>query len=325
MDSNWLDRLFVDEAKAALNAHDGCDCEPGSGGSGGTVTFDDLDAEKVKFSSDLLTTTPIGNITLENGQATIPAVNKNLKQVFETIFVKETIPSITQPSVSLTFPEAKAYEVGTVVTPTYSATLEPGTYSFGPDTGIVATSWEVTDTAGNSSNDASGSFADVRVVDDVNYKITAKATYEAGVIPQTNLGNEYSDGQIAAGSKSATSNAITGYRNTFYGTVANKDTITSGIIRGLSGKSNKALTNGSSFTVTIPVGALRVVIAYPATLRDITSIKDVNGMNAEIVSGFSRSTISVEGANGYTATEYKVYTLDYASANDVANTYTVKI
>ena len=90
-------------------------------------------------------------------------------------------------------------------------------------------------------------------------------------------------------------------------------------------KSGKALVNGNTFTVTIPVGAQRVIIAYPATLRDVTSIKDVNGLNADITSAFSKTTVSVEGAAGYTAIEYKVYTQDFATANDTANTYSVTI
>ena len=48
-------------------------------------------------------------------------------------------------------------------------------------------------------------------------------------------------------------------------------------------------------------------------------------MNAEIKSAFTKSTVSVEGANGYTAISYKVYTTDYAQPNDKANTYTVTI
>ena len=48
-------------------------------------------------------------------------------------------------------------------------------------------------------------------------------------------------------------------------------------------------------------------------------------MNAEIKSGFTASTVSVEGANNYTAKDYRVYTLDYANANDKANKYTVTI
>lgn len=284
-----------------------------------------LDAEKVFFSQDLMTTTAIGNIKLTNGQATIPAAGKNLKQVWDSIFVKEQNPKITQPSVQITFAQAKDYEVGSVVSPAYSAKLSAGSYSYGPATGVKATAWEVTDTEGNSADTASGSFPDLTVEDETSYKITAKASYEEGTIPLTNTGNEYADGQIKAGSKSATSGAVTGYRNSFYGTLEAKDEVTSDIIRGLAGKSDAALFNDSSFDVEIPVGALRVVIAYPATLRDVSSIKDVNGMSAEISSSFTPQTVQVEGANGFAAIDYKVYTLDFANPNDTANTFTVTI
>lgn len=282
-------------------------------------------AESVYFDEDLVTTSAIGNITLTNGQATIPSTGKNLKEVFNAIFVQEKNPTITQPSVNLTFAQAKAYEVGTSVTPQYSASLNAGSYQYGPATGVTATAWEVTDTAGHNASTASGSFAAVTVADDTNYTITAKATHTEGAVPKTNVGNDYAAGKIAAGTKTKTSGAITGYRNSFYGTVEAKDTVTSAVIRGLSGKSGKALTNGATFNVSIPVGALRVIIAYPATLRDVTSIQDVNGMSAEIKPSFAKSTVQVEGANGATAIDYKVYTLDYANANDAANTYKVTI
>lgn len=287
--------------------------------------IEQLDAEKVVFSEDLLTTTAIGNIKLTNGQATIPAAGKNLKQVFETIFVQEKNPAITQPSVQITFNQAKAYEVGTVVAPAFSAKLSPGSYSYGPATGVVATAWEVSDTDDNTAATASGSFPALTVEDETSYKITAKASYEAGTVPLTNTGNEYTDGQIKAGSKSATSGAVTGFRNSFYGTLDEKSDLASGIIRGLAGVSGAALSNGSTFDVAIPVGALRVVVAYPATLRDISSIKDVNGMNAEISSSFTPQTVQVEGANGFQAIDYKVYILDFANANDTANTFKVTI
>lgn len=291
---------------------------------GDTTTIDEIDAEKVYFSEDLMTTSAIGNITLTNGQATIPAAGKNLKEVWNSIFVKETNPTIVEPSVSITFDAAKAYEVGTSVTPVYSAELDAGSYEFGGDTGVTATAWEVTDTAGNSATTASGSFAALTVADDTNYSITATATYGDGTIPVTNIGNDYADGQIKGGSKSATSGSITGYRNTFYGTMTEKKTVDSAAIRALT-KSNKALANGSKFNVTIPVGALRVVIAYPATLRDVTSIQDNNDSMSNIVSSFTKSEVSVEGANGATAIAYKVYTMDFANPYDTANKYSVTI
>ena len=282
-------------------------------------------AENVYFDKDLVTTSAVGNITLTNGQATIAAAGKNLKQVFDTIFVKEKNPSVTQPAVSVSLAGAGAKEVGTKVTPSYTATFNAGKYEFGPATGCSITSWSVTDTNNAEPlNTATGSFAEITIADDTNYKVTATGNFSAGAIPVTNVGNEYAAGKIAAGSKSATSSAITGYRNSFYGTLTEKGELTSDIIRSL-GKSNKALTNGNSFDITIPVGAKRVVFAYPATLRDVTSVKDVNGLNAEISGAFTKSTLSVEGLNNFQGINYKVYVTDFAEAVATANTYKVTI
>ena len=282
-------------------------------------------AENVYFGKDLVTTSAIGNITLTNGQATIATAGKNLKQVFDTIFVKEKNPSVTQPSVTVSLAGAGAKEVGTKVTPSYTATFNAGKYEFGPATGCSVTSWSVTDTNNAEPlNTATGSFAEITVADDTNYKVNATVNYSEGAIPVTNVGNEYASGKIIAGSKSATSSAITGYRNSFYGTLTEKGELTSDIIRSL-GKSNKALTNGSTFGITIPVGAMRVVFAYPATLRDVTSVKDVNGLNAEISGAFTKSTLSVEGLNNFQGINYKVYVTDFAEAVATANTYKVTI
>lgn len=288
------------------------------------VTIDQVTPDQVVFPEGLTINYAFGKLALENGSVEAVAPNGTLSD-FLSALQKEIYPSTTQPSVSLAFSQAKAYEVGTKLTPSYSANLKPGSYTYGPDTGVTATAWEVADTAGNSRDTASGSFPELQVTDGISYKITAKAAHGAGTVPVTNNKNPYPDGQIQAGTKSATSGAVTGYRNTFYGTVTEKSDITSAIIRGLAGKSGKALANGSSFTVTVPVGALRVIIAYPATLRDLTSVKDVNGMGAEIASSFVGQTVDVEGANGYTAISCKVYVLDFAEANGTQNELTVTI
>lgn len=294
-------------------------------GSAWVAMDGNYNAENVYFDKDLVTTSAVGNITLTNGQATIAATGKNLKQVFDTIFVKEKNPSVTQPSVSVSLAGAGAKEVGTKVTPSYTASFNAGKYEFGPATGCSITSWSVTDTNNAEPlNTATGSFAEITVADDTNYKVTATGNFSEGVIPVTNVGNEYAAGKIAAGSKSATSSAITGYRNSFYGTLTEKGELTSDIIRSL-GKSNKALTNGSTFGITIPVGAMRVVFAYPETLRDVSSVKDVNGLNAEISGAFTKSTLSVEGLNNFQGINYKVYVTDFAEAVATANTYNVTI
>ena len=284
-------------------------------------------ANNVYFDQDLVITANIGVQTVgSTGSKTLDTTGKNVKQVFDMIMAAEKNPTITQPSVSVTCSQMGNYEVGTQVTPQFSVSLNAGNYQYGPATGVTATGYSVTDTDDNSSDQASGSFPQITVSDDENYSISATVTHTEGAVPKTNLGNDYAAGKIAAGSKSGTKGTITGHRKSFYGTTTDKGAATtSDIIRGLAGKSSGALKNGSTFTVPIPVGALRVLIAYPATLRDITSIKDVNGMNAEIKSGFALSRVQVEGANAYSAIEYKVYTMDFATANDTANTYSVTI
>lgn len=288
------------------------------------------DASNVYFGADITMAgnyTAVGNMAkTQDGTATFSTKGKSVMEAFTEIFSKRLQPGTpTQPAVTLTFSQAGSYEVGSSVTPSWSATLSTGSYQYGPATGITATAWEISDTAGHTATTASGSFDPVIVADGTNYKITAKATHGAGAIAKDNLGSPSSpEVKIAAGTKTKNSGAITGYRNTFYGTKTTKDALDSAAIRGLT-KSNKALANGNSFTVSIPVGAVRVVFAYPATLRDVNSVKDVNGLNAEIKSAFAKSTIAVEGANGATAIDYKVYTTDFAEPVAKANSYTITI
>ena len=280
-------------------------------------------AENVYFSEDLITTTAIGNITLTNGQATIAAAGKNLKQVFQTIFVDEKDPKTTPPSVTVTLSKAGNYEVGTTVATTDSARLKSGSYTYGPPTNVVSNSWSVSDGT-NTKDTASGAFDDIIVGDDTNYVVTATATYGDGSIPVTNLGNPYSDGQILAGSVTGTSSAIKGHRKSFYGSREEKDNLTSEIIRGLH-STESALNANSEVKVNVAVNALSVVFAYPANLPDLVSITDANAMGSEILSSFTQEIIAVNGANNYEPCNYKVYVIKFANPYDTSNYYTFTI
>ena len=305
----------------------------------GTTTWGDLpyansgadiqvDASQVMFSQDLVFTEQFGKYVPSGGKVTVPANGDSLLDVLLSAFATDSNPSITQPSVSVSSSSFKAYEVGTNVTPSYTATLNPGSYQYGPATGITATSWSVVDNAAepNTLTTASGSFPQMQVVDGTSYSITATASYGAGAIPKTALGQDYADGQIKAGSKQATKGTITGYRNGFYGTTTTQSsgTFESDNIRALTA-TNKAVTAGTVWNISIPVGARSVIFAYPATIRDVTSVLDANGLNAEIKTAFTKVQAQVAGANGYNPIEYKVYYTNYANANDTQNTYKVTI
>lgn len=297
-------------------------------------------AKDVYFSEDLKTTAAVGNITLTDGQATIPAAGKNLVDVFNAIFVKEEKTNLiqTNPALSLTFNAGKAYEVGTLIPHTsmaYSVGLNQGKYKYGPAaTGVTTVMDNVTAADGENTygpfteqtNFIIGSGEQYMVRDDSNLKVTAVAGYTEGVAPLSNLGNECPDAKIPAlASKTMTSTAITGYRNTFYGTLTNKDTLTSAAIRGLTGLNKKA-AKGNKFDITVPVGAMRVVIAYPTNLlTGLATVTDEGAMNATITDSFKLTTVEVEGVGGYEAQTYNVYYLDYAKANDTQTTYHVTL
>lgn len=266
-------------------------------------------AENIYFDKDFVVTEAIGTIKdLPNGQATLAANGKNLKEVLAALFAKEQNPTITQPSVAITAAKMKAYEVGTKVTPDYTATFNGGKYQYGPATGVSATAWSVVDTDSHELTTATGAFPELTVGDNTNYKITATATYGDGVAPKTNLGNEYAAGKIQAGSKSKDSAAITGYRSFFYG-VVKTDTLDSAVIR--------SLTNGGAYnsdkTLTVTVNGsdgVGIVVAVPAdsTIAGVKEVLLTTSMNADITADYAVSTpVDVEGANGYTAKSYKIY------------------
>ena len=275
-------------------------------------------ADNVYFEDDMLVTKEIGYITLTNGQGTIPSKGKNLSEVFEAMFVKEQNPTTTQPSVNLTFSQAGAYEVGSVVSPSYSATFNAGSYTYGPATGVTVSSWEISDTAGHTASTASGSFDDVTVTDSTNYKITAKANHTAGATPLTNKGNEYAAGKIAAGNKTKASSAITGYRSFFYGvldTSSAEAPLTSAIVRGLT--NGGAYNASKTFTLNGSATAKRIIVAIPSnsTRAGLKEVILTSAMNTPITDSYVKTTsaVRVEGANGATAIDYNVYCYEPAS------------
>ena len=269
------------------------------------------DASNVYFDADFTATEKVGTISIpSSGSTTVAAQGKSLKEFLAGLLAAEKQPPATQPAVSINVSTGKAYEVGTTVTPTYSASLSAGSYTYGPATGITAKTWSVINSATDETlTTASGSFAPIVVADNTNYSVTATATYDAGAMPKTNIGNDAPTVQIPAGSKSATaSQKITGYRNFFYGVVKTTD-LTSDVIRGLTagGAYNSTKTFNVNVTVDDGVG---IVVAYPAS-SSRAGVKEVlltTSMNADITASYKVvANVNVEGANGATAVAYKVY------------------
>lgn len=314
-------------------------------------------AENVYFAEDLTVTNAIGTITQTmitsgNGSTVLSAKGKSIKQVLSTLLAEPKSPTATLPSASIVLTSANAnganhtVEIGTSVTPSYKTTFSAGSYTYGPATGVTSTAATVklnsnptnyTDTNNinaNSLNGATGSLDSYIVTDTTQRKLTLSYGWTAGTTtPLNNLGEEYIDTtknlpiQAATNKTVTSSHYIQGYRNSFYGVYSSKgdNGTTSDTIRTLT-KSGKTLANGNTFTISIKADTQRVVIAYPATLRDLTKVLDANDSNSNIVSGFGTpQIIKVESANGYDSIDYKVYTMDFAGAYGTTNTFTVTI
>lgn len=252
----------------------------------------------------------VGNLTkTKTGTATFAVRGKSVAAALQEMLSKREQPkNPSQPSVSLTATNG-AKEVGTEITPTWSASLNAGSYTYGPPTGITAKTWTISDTDGHSATTASGSFAKFTVGDNTNYRITAKATYDAGAVAHDNLGDPSNPTvQIAAGSKSANGSYVTGYRAWFMYVGNDMSDIDSAFIRKTT---NKGSSPSNQDNVAIAAGTKRVMVAIPqSSSKALTSVIDVDGMGLDVFGNFTLMEVDVEGLNGYKAKPYNVWVAD---------------
>ena len=299
-----------------------------------------VDADKVIMRENLMLAgnyDRIGNWTKDkNGTATKEVSGKSVAAILKDLTSKTLQPTITtNPSINgFGLSGAGAVEAGTAVaTASYlAATLNPGSYKYGPKagTGVVASNWKVeriTDggteqvasvdaaslPAGSDNNGGNGFIigdaGGANAVASLKYRVTA--THGTGVQAEDNLGGASNPAvAIAAGTKTKDSAAYTPFRNFFYGATAEKPALDSAYIRGLT-KSGKAYAPGV-ITVNVPAGANRVVIACIAGKTGVKKVINETALNADVTDTFTKKTVAVEGANGYTAKDYNVWVFEPA-------------
>ena len=311
-----------------------------------------VDADKVILRGDITLAgnyTQVGNLTkTQTGTATFSTDGISVAAALKEILSKRVQPSITaNPSVgNVTISPSGAVEAGTIIASITGSkvTFDDGAYTYEAATGVTVTGRTVTRvtspaaSGGDVTVNDDGSFTDTgadgtgfQIGDQggegvlSNLKYTETVSYSAGNVAKDNLGDASNPVvKISAGSVSKTSAAITPFRKYFYGYGSTQTvTIDSDAIRSLT-NSTGAASNGTTFTINITDGTKEVIIAYPGSLRDITSIEDKNAFGTDIKGSFTKSTVQVEGANGYTAIDYKVYVYHPDVALG-ANTLTVKI
>lgn len=310
-----------------------------------------VDADKVILQDNITMAgnyTQFGNLTKNaDGTATLNSKGKSVLGVLTEILSKRLQPGTpTQPSISgFNLSGAKAVEAGTsMAQASYTAgTLNPGSYQYGPETGVTASNWVVQRItndgneqiasvdaasldAGTDNNGGAGFIigdqGGENVVSSLRYK--AIATHGAGVTADDNLGDDSSPAvSIAAGTKEKTTSAYTPFRNVFYGASTTKPTLDSAAIRALT-PTGKAYAAGT-LTINVPAGAQRVAIACIAGKPGVTKIINETAMNADVTSTFVQSSVNVEGAEGYTAVAYNVWVFEPAVPYENAATLKVTL
>ena len=220
--------------------------------------------------------------------------------------------------------QSQTIEVGeTSKVPTYSASLSAGSYTYGPATGITATSWSVSDGT-NTYNTANGNLPTIVANDgSQSYNVTATATHGAGATPKDNIGGTATVAAIAAGSKSASNTVtVTGYRKWFYGVDRDGNgTIDSAFIRGLTNGGNCETAAEKQFTTE--AGAKRIVVAIPKTsgkasvdgAKTLKNVILVSASNTPIPDQYVKqtSTVDVNDASGKNPIPYEVWIYKPAS------------
>ena len=277
----------------------------------------------VKVGDDEAFTVELGNGGSLGGYKTGDLISKDtsIETIVKKLLMKQVPPTYTQPSVSISNNSGTAsgnYEIGTTVTPNLRATFTKNDAGSLTEIQFFKNDAEVGDAS--STSPATYTETGYQLVSTVKYKATA--SYAEGTVKNDNLGDPYPTGHIAAGSKTTSVYTFTPYRQGYFiGTTTDTAELSSATVRGMTKKNGAYSVQTVDFTV--PAGAKRVVIACPATNTGMTKVINKTALNADVTSTFVQSTLDIEGAEGYSAVSYKVWT--FVPSVAYANSATLSI
>lgn len=151
---------------------------------------------------------------------------------------------------------------------------------------------------------------------------TSKAEYQAGEIKNDNLGNPNMEDSIKEGFILSDNIECIGQRCLFYGTqVGDNLELNSKNIRALEYKILNPIEE-MTFSIPVNIGQQYIIFAYPSYLKDVEKITYLE-MSDNLTLNFDKNLVNVNGANDYSAIEYKVYL--YKMAVPAAAPMTFKI
>lgn len=267
----------------------------------------------------------VTGLGIDNG-GVIPS-GKSLDEIVKMLVQKAVPPTYTAPKVTLSKTSTGTangnYEAGTSITPSFTATFTKNDAGELTKISVLQGTTEVgTNTTSPYTYDG-----ETFVLGDETIAFKAQASYEDGDVKQNNLGNEDATGQILAGTVTSSNYNYVGQRNLFYGTgVGELSEVTSTVVRDLANKKLNP-TQGYSFTINVAVGQQYIVFAYPATLRDVTTVKYEEANDSGMAGNFAKTLVDVAdargGENGLKSYKVYSYTMSVPAAATMSFTVTI--
>ena len=240
-------------------------------GTGLSMDGDVLNASggDAEITENITTNIEVGGVP---SGATI-AEGTTLTELAKRMFVKETAPTTTFAASG-----SGVKEVGTSVTPTLTLNIT-STGTGTPQSIEFYSGSTLLDTQAYVSGTNSYTFT----MDAISDTTTVKGV----------LNYKKSDNTNGTVEKTAT---YTFVMASYYGAVATAPTDKAGITA-----LTKAVKNAKGYTATFNLSNQRSCYCYPASMGNLTSIKDAN--NFEYLSSYTKTTVAVDGV------DYNVYTL----------------
>ena len=311
----------IETAKEAgtINAYDVLHL---SNGETGWIDKDGNTVIATPRTQEAITVNGVTGLGISNG-ATI-AAGTSLEEFVKMVVQKAIPASYTKPSVTLANNGGQAsgnVEAGTTIIPKLKATFNQN--DAGDLTNIVIKQAS-TEVATGTTSPLTYTGEEI-VIGDETISFTASATYGDAPVKNNNLGQESKENWFAGSTATSSTYSITGKGNLFYGTgVGDVPEVTSDMVRGLANK-KLAPAAGTSFNINVAVGQQYIVIAYPATLRDLNNVTYVEANDSGMASNFTKTTIDVADARGAEngTMSYKVFT--YATAVPASAGMTFKV
>ena len=294
----------------------------------GTSTWKALPQAEGVFEDDITLTTDFGRHKISNGSVNAGGKGMTTSEWLIDALSEVKKPSVTAPSASfnsVTFTPSSG-EAGTYITAVnYDGKSSKGTYQYGSNTNSAANSttgvsmsWSVKngEAVVGTTEDKTGIEYDSQMTDSevsltLNAVVTVTAAAEGTYVPYTNIKTLAEDEKVASTEIKFTGTAkVTGYRKPFWAVLTAPMDLTalaSAQVRELSGKGSA--TKGLPTTLDVAAGSRQVVFFAKAGAYSSLVATDSKAMNAEVSFTKTAKAVKVEGANGFTAVDYDMWSV----------------